>query len=198
MATQLQLRRGTTAQHSTFTGLEGELTYDTDLKHPVIHDGVTAGGLEVKTYGGAVYFYAYRTANQNILTSTATKIQFNNARQDSSNSFDTATNFRFTVPTGQAGDYFFQLQMTAYSASANITYVYPTFLLNGVTRYGNYARAPGAAISYITEHASVVLSLSDGDFVEANAFIVGTSPILLGGDSAGGFEQTHMTGFKLN
>lgn len=44
MATQLKLRRGTTAQHSTFTGAAGEITVDTDKKTVVVHDGVTAGG----------------------------------------------------------------------------------------------------------------------------------------------------------
>lgn len=40
----IQIRRGTTAQHSTFTGLEGEVTVDTTKDTLVIHDGVTAGG----------------------------------------------------------------------------------------------------------------------------------------------------------
>ena len=40
----LQLRRGTTAQHSTFTGLVGEITVDTDKDTIVVHDGVKAGG----------------------------------------------------------------------------------------------------------------------------------------------------------
>jgi RNase P/RNase MRP subunit p29 len=40
----IQLRRGTTSQHSTFTGLEGEVTVDTTKDTLVIHDGVTAGG----------------------------------------------------------------------------------------------------------------------------------------------------------
>ena len=31
MATAIQWRRGTTAQHSSFTGLVGEITVDTDL-----------------------------------------------------------------------------------------------------------------------------------------------------------------------
>lgn len=44
MSTQLQLRRGTTAQHSTFTGASGEITIDTDKKTVVVHDGTTAGG----------------------------------------------------------------------------------------------------------------------------------------------------------
>jgi len=39
-----QRRRGTTSQHSSFTGLNAELTVDTDKKTVVVHDGSTAGG----------------------------------------------------------------------------------------------------------------------------------------------------------
>jgi len=44
MSTAIQRRRGTTAQHSSFTGLNGELTVDTDKEVVVVHDGATAGG----------------------------------------------------------------------------------------------------------------------------------------------------------
>lgn len=44
MAFAFQRRRGTTSQHSTFTGLNAELTVDTDKKTVVVHDGSTAGG----------------------------------------------------------------------------------------------------------------------------------------------------------
>jgi hypothetical protein len=44
MSTARQRRRGTTAQHSTFTGLLGEITIDTDKHVAVVHDGLTAGG----------------------------------------------------------------------------------------------------------------------------------------------------------
>jgi hypothetical protein len=42
---QVQLRRGTTAQHGSFTGAQGELTVDTDKNALVLHDGATAGGV---------------------------------------------------------------------------------------------------------------------------------------------------------
>ena len=45
MAKQLQIRRGTTAQHATFTGLVGELSVDTDTDQLRVHDGSTAGGI---------------------------------------------------------------------------------------------------------------------------------------------------------
>ena len=44
MTTAVQNRRGTTAEHATFTGLEGEVTIDTTKDTAVIHDGTLAGG----------------------------------------------------------------------------------------------------------------------------------------------------------
>ena len=44
MANRLQLRKGTTAQNTAFTGAIGELTYDTEKKQLRVHDGITVGG----------------------------------------------------------------------------------------------------------------------------------------------------------
>lgn len=44
MATQVQQRRGTTSEHSGFTGATGEITVDTVKNATVVHDGSTAGG----------------------------------------------------------------------------------------------------------------------------------------------------------
>lgn len=51
MATQVQLRRGTAAQHDAFVGKVGELTMVTDTKALRLHDGVTAGGLPIAGSG---------------------------------------------------------------------------------------------------------------------------------------------------
>ena len=44
MAKLLKLRRGSTSDHSSFTGAEGECTVDTDKDPLVVHDNSTAGG----------------------------------------------------------------------------------------------------------------------------------------------------------
>ena len=44
MAKLLKLRRGTTTQHGSFTGAEGEVTVDTSKDVLVVNDGSTAGG----------------------------------------------------------------------------------------------------------------------------------------------------------
>jgi len=50
---QVQLRKGTTAQHGSFTGAQGELTVDTDKNALVLHDGATAGGKTLDAFSGA-------------------------------------------------------------------------------------------------------------------------------------------------
>jgi hypothetical protein len=47
MPKQVQMRRGTTAEHAGFTGAQGEVTVYTDRKALVVHDGATAGGVPV-------------------------------------------------------------------------------------------------------------------------------------------------------
>ena len=53
MATQVQFRRGTTAEHLTFKGADGEVTVDTSLKTIVIHDAITNGGFPVLRQDGS-------------------------------------------------------------------------------------------------------------------------------------------------
>ena len=52
MATQVQFRRGTTAEHLTFKGADGEVTVDTSLRTIVIHDALTNGGFPVLRQDG--------------------------------------------------------------------------------------------------------------------------------------------------
>lgn len=56
MTTQVQFRKGTTAQHQVFTGAEAEITVDTDKKTVIVHDGSTQGGIELaRTDSSIVY-----------------------------------------------------------------------------------------------------------------------------------------------
>lgn len=52
MSIQVQLRQGTAAENSAFTGAAGELVYTTDTKKLFVHDGSTLGGLEVGAVTG--------------------------------------------------------------------------------------------------------------------------------------------------
>jgi hypothetical protein len=53
MATQLQIRRGTSAQVAAFTGAEGEVVVNTTNDSLVVNDGSTAGGFEMARVDGS-------------------------------------------------------------------------------------------------------------------------------------------------
>lgn len=71
MAKRLQLRRGTTVQHATFTGALGEITVDTTKKTLVVHDGVTAGGAAMVTAGADGKISSAQLPLNSTLTSTS-------------------------------------------------------------------------------------------------------------------------------
>ena len=48
MTTQVQFRKGTTAEHAIFTGAVAEITVDTEKKTAVVHDGSDVGGFELQ------------------------------------------------------------------------------------------------------------------------------------------------------
>jgi len=87
MATQIQLRRGTTSQHSTFTGAAGEVTVDTDKDVAVVHDGSTAGGFPLAAIAKAQTFTAAQRGTVSALTDGATITP----------NFATANNFSVTL-----------------------------------------------------------------------------------------------------
>ena len=53
MATQVQFRRGTTGEHSGFTGAVGEVTVDTEKKILCVHDATTPGGFPLLQQDGS-------------------------------------------------------------------------------------------------------------------------------------------------
>ena len=58
MPTQLQFRRGTTAQNNAFTGAVGEISIDTDTENIRVHDASAAGGFEIIPSGTIVAYGA--------------------------------------------------------------------------------------------------------------------------------------------
>lgn len=62
-------RRGTTTEHSAFTGALGETTVDTTKKVLVVHDGSTAGGFPLnRTYSVSITAQTTVTVTHNLNT----------------------------------------------------------------------------------------------------------------------------------
>ena len=87
MPTAVQFRRGTTSQHSSFTGAAGEITVDTDKDVVVVHDGSTAGGFPLAAIAKAQTFTAAQRGTVSALTDGATITP----------NFATANNFSVTL-----------------------------------------------------------------------------------------------------
>lgn len=54
MSIEVKFRRGTSTEHGSFTGANGEITIDTTLKTIKVHDGVTTGGIRIAKYSEVV------------------------------------------------------------------------------------------------------------------------------------------------
>lgn len=74
MTTEVRWRKGTTAQHSTFTGALGEVTVDTTKKTVVVHDGATAGGTPLATAASLTGKQDTLVSGTNIKTINGTSI----------------------------------------------------------------------------------------------------------------------------
>lgn len=88
MTTAIKRRRGSTTQHSTFTGLEGEITVDSTKDTVVVHDGSTAGGFALLRED--------LSNNTNVITATNTKTLTNKTVDLASNTL-TGTTAQFNA-----------------------------------------------------------------------------------------------------
>lgn len=142
MSFAFQRRRGTTAQHASFTGLNAELTVDTDKKTVVVHDGSTAGGVplakerpSLNAQTGTSYTLAAADASKVVTASNASAITI-------------------TVPSGVyvAGDIITVIQIGAGQV---------TFAASGttITSTGATAAAPSIRAQYAA--AQVICTASN-------------------------------------
>jgi hypothetical protein len=101
MSYEIQRRRGTTAQHSSFTGLAAEITVDTDKNVVVVHDGSTAGGYPL---GGTATAQTWTEPQRGDVT-TDNDLSFDLSASNNFSSTPTGNGtLTFTNPTvGQSG-----------------------------------------------------------------------------------------------
>ena len=66
-------------------------------------------------------FSVYKSANFELSDVTETKYEFDTESYDTDNAFDNSSNYRFTVPSGKAGKYFFYMR-SRYNKGATSEY----------------------------------------------------------------------------
>jgi hypothetical protein len=113
-------------------------------------------------------FEAYRSGSaQTITDSTDTKIQFNSEIFDTAGAYDASTNYRFTVPSGQAGKYFVysQIWMQAQT-STTFRDCQLNLKKNGTTYKRCYWYFNNNPIRWIIPNITATMDLSVGDYIE--------------------------------
>ena len=117
--------------------------------------------------GNTPAFFATMSADQNgVADATFTKVQFNSERFDTNSAYDPTTNYRFTVPTGQGGKYFFSSTLFIQAAGGqDFDALDYAFYINGAQNlYSGYA----PTFNEVSLNVSVngLFDLSAGDYVE--------------------------------
>ena len=113
-------------------------------------------------------FFVRRDGNQSITPETWTKVQLNSEIYDSASAFDSSTNYRFTVPSGQGGKYFFQGSIYANAGDNNLQRIHTRLYKNGsaIVTFSENDWTNQAYRNSDMYSSSAVLSLSAGDYIE--------------------------------
>jgi hypothetical protein len=151
MATQIQWRRGTTAQTASFTGAVGEATVDTSKNTFVIHDGTTAGGFPL--------------ARESALSANASQIQasFNQANT----AFIAATSAGIYANGAFVSSNIIQTYVTSANANISLLFSYVNTANANIT--AAFAAANAATETDATQNASITASFTQANTAVNNA-----------------------------
>jgi len=137
----------------------------------LVNSSITLNGSAVSlgssaTVGGdnTPSFEATRSSDQTLSSSTYAKIQFDTETFDTNSAYDNSTNYRFTVPSGQAGKYYIYASATL-SANAQTEFNFGNIVIykNG-SEYRNLIsdhRANPVYRPYLAVQAVMVLAVAD-------------------------------------
>ncbi len=152
-----------------------------------------SGSITTNNIGGqnTPAFNVFLSADQTLTNSTATKIQFNTEAYDTNSAYDNSSNYRFTVPSGQDGKYFFysnvMFQNLAASRIARLD-----FYKNG-SQISEF-RDVTAAANDISISGQIGVSLSAGDYIEVFAYQNDSGTEVAAG---GSYDITNFGGYKI-
>ena len=177
MATQVQLRRGNTAQTSTFTGATAEITVDTDKETIVVHDGSTAGGFPLaressSNTAGSYANSAYATANSaqsyaNSAFATANTSaaagSYSNSAFGVANSAASYANSGFAVANSGSSYANSAFLVANNSVGTNLTQN------TNITNAGSYANSAFLAANTPSHVANSAASYANSGFTQANS-----------------------------
>jgi len=117
-------------------------------------------------------FSASMSAVQIVSDATATKVQFDTENFDTAGAYDNSSNYRFTVPSGQAGKYFIYSTITGQTDPSRLQTVNAYLYKNGSSIGYSTVDPRNAGFGYFFScNIARVLDLSVGDYIEIFGFV---------------------------
>ena len=160
----------------------GELTNSAGSGNITIGSGVTVNVNRPS-------FFVHAASVQAVADSTDTKVNLDTESWDTDSAFDTS-NYRFTVPSGQAGKYFFNGGIGYTNLTDNDESRVMIYKNGSLVNWWKYFQGQNGTIAI---QNSVVLDLAVSDYIELYAFQVSGGSI----NTASGSINTYLTGYKL-
>jgi len=160
---------------------------------------VTSAKLASGAVANTPAFYVVRGSNQTISSASTTKIQFDTEIFDTAGAYDNSSNYRFTVPSGQAGKYYFFTKLNFETTSGDdIIFVAGGFYKNGSIQNWGVTNTSGGTAETFRQYLynnSIMLDLSVGDYVEVYGNAIGSNLALESNGS--GYYETSFGGYKI-
>ena len=157
-----------------------------------------SGSITTNNIGGqnTPAFSVRLTADQSVSSDTNTKIQFNSEDFDTNSAFDSSSNYRFTVPSGEGGKYFFYVQMYGGSDAGDDVNQSAIYVYKNGTNQGFSGIHIDDEVSYFVASKSMILTLSAGDYIEffGNVTTGSGTPLFKGQTTR---FDTHALGYKM-
>ena len=135
-------------------------------------------------------FSAFLDSTQSLSDQTYTIVGFDNEIYDTDSAYDNS-NFKFTVPSGKAGKYFFTAMLRFVNFTGEVRLV---IYINGSQK--GY-QSSYAGNKYQSLSAQFSADLSVGDYVQIQAWQDSGGSLNLAGDSSVP-QQVHFQGFKIS
>ena len=154
-----------------------------------------SGNLSFASAGGdnTPSFGAYLNANVNISNASLTKLTINGEYWDTDNAFDSSSNYRFTVPSGEGGKYFFYAIMRMDNGSSYESGIW--FQKNGSSIAKKRVKTGTSATNVDLSH---IINLSAGDYIEMYVYQNQGGTLPVNGDTNGTDTDTaKFFGYKL-
>jgi len=157
------------------------------------NDGAAVGGTNTPA------FEAYLGSSQTgVANNSSVKVQFNTEVFDTASAYDNSSNYRFTVPSGQAGKYFFYaaVQVEAGNGNTDLLEASCQIYLNGSNYRYNQNKYNSNPIKYVNIQDQATMDLSVGDYVEIYAHAESQASSN-SNQFSGSYKQTYFGGYKI-